>query len=105
MKRFAEKLKKKWKIDSNTDFILIMLVFSLAGMGVSVSRKYIFAVCGLSLAPTWEKILVSLILIVPLYQISTLVFALPLGQFAFFWQRQKEIGRFFRKSLRKIFLN
>ena len=34
------KLKQKWGITSNVDFTLIMLAFSLAGIGIS-SLKYI----------------------------------------------------------------
>ena len=96
-----ERLKKKWKITSNVDFILIMLVFSLAGMGVSFSRRKIFVFLHLDHAHLWVKIVVSLLLIVPLYQLSTLFFGLFLGQFPFFWERQKAIGRgILRLSLR-----
>ena len=96
---FVDKLKKKWGISNNVDFVLIMLVFSLAGMGVSFSRKRIFVLLKLTHAAWWVKILVSLILIVPLYQLSTLFFSLFFGQFPFFWERQKAIGRALRKIL------
>ena len=94
----TEKLKKKWNISNNRDFTLIMLVFSLAGLGVSFSRRRIFTWLGLNHAALGIKILLSLVLIVPLYQLSTLFFGLFLGQFNFFWERQKAIGR----SLKKI---
>ncbi len=100
---FVNKLKKKWNISSNVDFVLIILVFSLAGLGVSFSRRGIFVLLGINHAAWWLKIIVSLILIVPLYQLSTLFFGILLGQFPFFWERQKAIGRALRKIPERIF--
>lgn len=102
VKRTIQKLKQKWNITSDLDFVLIMLVFSLAGLGVSFSRHFIFALLGLEAASFGVKLTVSLLLIVPLYQLSTLVFAFPLGQFGFFWSRQKEMARFIGRSLKNI---
>ncbi len=97
-----QKLKNKWKIANNRDFTLIMITFSLAGMGVSFSRREIFVLLGLDHASLGLKILVSLLLIVPLYQLSTLFFGFFLGQFNFFWERQKAIGRALKKIPAKI---
>lgn len=99
VKQTVQKLKRRWNITSNLDFALIMVVFSLAGLGVSFSRHFIFALLGLEPSPLWIKIIVSILLIVPLYQLSTLVFALPLGQFGFFWSRQKAMARFIAKRI------
>ena len=93
IQKTVERLKKKWKIKNNLDFTLIMTVYSLAGMGVSVSRRGIFSALGLNQASLNIKILASLLLIVPLYQLSTLFFGFFLGQFDFFWARQKTIFR------------
>jgi len=95
-------LKKKWQIKSNVDFILILLVFSLAGMAVAFLRKGLFTIFGLNQAPLWEKIVLSIFIIVPLYQCSTLVFGLFLGQFDFFLQRQKTIGRSIVRFVRRF---
>jgi hypothetical protein len=103
MKETIQRLKNKWQIASNRDFVLIMLVFSLAGLGVSFSRHFIFALLGLETSSFGVKLIVSLLLIVPLYQLSTLVFAFPLGQFGFFWARQKEMARFIGRSINRAF--
>ncbi|HLD69780.1 MAG TPA: DUF6787 family protein [Candidatus Omnitrophota bacterium] len=95
--KMIQKLKNKWNITSNWDFVLIMLTFSLAGLGVSFSRREIFAVLGINHTSLGFQIFMSLLLIVPLYQLSTLFFGLFLGQFNFFWERQKAIGRALRK--------
>ena len=101
MKEMIKKLKTKWKIENNKDFILIMLVFSLAGLGVSVSRRGIFHFFGIDHTALAVRIFFWLLLIVPLYQLSTLVFALPLGQFTFFWQRQKALAKHLTKLFKK----
>ena len=100
---FVEKLKKKWNISNNVDFVLIMMVFSLAGLGVSFSRRKIFVLLGLNREPLWINIAAWLILIVPLYQLSTLFFSIFLGQFSFFWERQKTIGRAIKRIPQRIF--
>ena len=100
-----QKLKTKWKITNNWDFTLIMLVFSLAGLGVSLSRREIFTFLGIDHASLGFKIAISLLLIVPLYQLSTLFFGFFLGQFNFFWERQKAIGRALKKIPSRIFDN
>ena len=98
-----QKLKTKWKITNNWDFILIMLVFSLAGLGVSFSRREIFILLGIDHASLGFKIGISLLLIVPLYQLSTLFFGFFLGQFNFFWERQKAIARALKRIPQRIF--
>ena len=91
---FVQRLKNKWGITSNWDFFLICLVFSLAGMMVSVCRPLVFHLIGITnKTPLWIKILVYIPLIVPIYQISLILFSLPLGQFPFFWAKQKYLGR------------
>ena len=97
--KWIEHLKQKWQITNNWDFTAIMLVFSLAGMGVSFSRKRIFSLLGLNHASLGIKIIISLILIAPLYQLSTLFFGFFLGQFEFFWGRQKAIGRAIKRLI------
>lgn len=94
----VEKLKKKWNIRSNWDFLLINLVFALAGMMIVHERQPIFAWIGItSQTPLWVKILVYIPLIVPLYQLNLLIFSLPLGQFYFFWEKEKRLARFLRR--------
>lgn len=101
-KNFVNRLKEKWGISSNFDFIAIMVVFSLAGMAVSVCRKPIFAALGITRqTPFWIKTVVYIPLIVPVYQISLIIFGSLLGQFNFFWEKEKKVGRFFLKLWRR----
>ena len=99
---WVQKLKTKWGIESNRDFILIMLTFSLAGMMISFSRKPIFHVLGIEKETAlWIKILVYIPLIIPLYQVFLLFWGTVLGQFGFFWEKEKKIGRFLKQSFLK----
>ncbi|MDZ4242694.1 MAG: DUF6787 family protein [Candidatus Omnitrophota bacterium] len=100
-----ERLKRKWGIESNRDVVMIFLVFSLAGMSVSFCRRPIFAFFGVTpQAPFWLKACIYLPFVFPLYQVSLIVFGSLLGQFRFFWEKEKQLLRgmrgLFRKALR-----
>jgi len=93
---WIKKLKKKWNIDSNWDFILIMIVFSIAGMSIVYVRRPLFYVLGITAAtPFWIKFVTWLIIVFPTYQINLIIFGFLLGQFNFFWEKEKQMGRFF----------
>jgi hypothetical protein len=93
-RRVVENLKKKWGISSNLDFVLIMLSFSLAGSMISVCRKPLFALLGVKITtPFWIKTLIYVPLIPPLYQVLLMIFGTLLGQFNFFWEKEKRLGR------------
>jgi len=96
MNDIVNKLKKKWRIESNLDFVLIMLVFSLAGMAITQLRKPVFHLIGITdQTPLWIKVLIYIPLIVPLYQINLIIFGTLFGQFRFFWEKEKQMGKFF----------
>ena len=95
-----EKLKTKWNIKSNFDFILIMLVFSLAGMSIGFFRSPIFHFFGITPhTQWWIKVLVYLPLIPPIYQFNLLVYGFLFGQFDFFWEKEKRLGKFLWKAI------
>ena len=96
--KFLEHLKQKWNIATDRDLWIIMLVFSLAGMSISFFRKPIFHWLHITdHTPLWIKILVYIPLIPPIYQINLLFYGFIFGQFDFFWEKEKRIGRFFLK--------
>jgi hypothetical protein len=99
---WVQKLKTKWGIQSNFDFIMIMLAFSLAGSMISVCRPPIFHLLGITKEThLWIKILVYVPLIPPIYQVFLLFWGTILGQFEFFWEKEKKIGRFLKQSFLK----
>lgn len=92
-----ERLKKKWDIKNNFDFTMIMIVFSLAGMNVSLCRKPLFHLLGVQRETSlWIKTLVYLAFVFPTYQLSLLLYGFILGQFQFFWKKQKSLVQFIR---------
>ena len=86
------KLKHKWAINSNRDLLLICLTFSLAGICILRERPLVFHAIGIQdTAPFWLKALVYVPLIFPLYQVNLLLFGSLLGQFAFFWDKERRL--------------
>jgi len=100
VQRAIQHLKDKWAIESNWDFVLIMIVFSLAGMNVSMGRKPLFHLLGVTArTPFAIKTFLYLLFLFPMYQISLLIYGFLLGQFGFFWKKQKQLVGFIRKKL------
>ena len=86
------KLKKKWGITSTLQFALIMVVFSLAGLAITQCRAPVFHVFGLTAeTPMWLKVTVYILCVFPLYQLFLLLFGTLLGQFRFFWEKEKKM--------------
>ena len=92
--KWIGRLKSKWNIQSDRDFWLIMLTFSLAGMSIMSIRKIIFPLIGIKAStPLWVKILVYIPLFPPIYQLGLLFFGFLLGQFPFFLEKEKRLVR------------
>ena len=98
MKKWIEKLQNKWNV-SLWGFIAIMTAFSLAGMTVVRIRQPLLSLILPDQAPGWVWWVTYIILIVPMYQICLVFYGAILGQFRFFWEKEKKIilwlaGRF-----------
>lgn len=101
-KHWYLKLKERWGVNSDFQVFLIFLVFGLTGSTVVRVGGYLFQWVGLSaIQPRWVRTAVYLIFIFPLYQVLLLLYAFIFGQFAFFWQKMKKMGRMMRKLLGK----
>ena len=95
------KLKQRWGIESNMDFWLIMLVFSLSGSSVLYVRKFLFGILNISTdtVPTLVYILLYILLIVPSYYVLALAYGFIFGQFNFFYAFAKRTwGRMLPKK-------
>jgi hypothetical protein len=92
---WINRLKQRWRIDSDRDFWMIMLTFSLAGMTIMVVRRFLFPLVGITNAtPMWVKVTAYLPLAFIAYQIGLLLWGSLLGQFNFFWAWEKRMLRF-----------
>ncbi len=94
------RLKSKWNIQSNKELVLILIVFSLSGMSILPVRHAIFWIFGYtSNTPLTLKVITWLIFIFPLYQVFLLIYGLLLGQFSFFWQKEKRMIQWIRNKI------
>lgn len=100
---WIERLKTKWGIESKFSFWMIMLTFTLAGSSISQIRPLYWGLLGFTKeSPSlWVKVPTYLLLVFPTYQISLMIFGTLLGQFKFFWAKEKAMLRFFAKPFRR----
>jgi len=94
---FFNKLKKKWGITSNKQFIIILIVFALTGsFSVRIApfflenigfSKGLFKDFFWGIALYW---IVRVLIIFPIYQILLLSFGTLFFQFRFFWNFEKK---------------
>jgi hypothetical protein len=96
------RLKTKWGVKSAVRVILILIVFSLTGMTVVLARPVIFSAFGYDEStPFLIKTITYILLIFPMYQILILVYGAMLGQFAFFWEKEKKLVKLLTSPFRK----
>ena len=86
------RLKEKWGIKSNLQILLILLAFTLAGSSVVVLKNWYFSWLNFTeQTSAWIKIPAYLIFIFPAYQALLLAYGTILGQFRFFWTKEKKL--------------
>lgn len=91
---FLYKLKDKWGLQSLVQVVAVLAVFTLTGSTVVWIRKFLFEAIGFDEAtPFWLKTITYLIFIMPFYQVLLLGYGFLLGQFSFFWEKEKKLGR------------
>lgn len=90
---FLERMKQKWGLNSILQVVLILIVFAITGTTVVWARPVIFKVIGIEQASGWVKTVSYLILVFPLYQVLLLSYGFVLGQFSFFWEKEKKLAK------------
>ncbi|AHM61689.1 hypothetical protein D770_17185 [Flammeovirgaceae bacterium 311] len=91
---FLYKLKDKWGLQSMVQVVAVLAVFTLTGSTVVFIRKFLFAGLGFDEAtPFWLKTVAYLLFVMPFYQIMLLAYGFLLGQFSFFWEKEKKLAR------------
>ena len=95
------RLKTKWGVKSAVRVVLILIVFSLTGMTVVLARPVIFSAFGFDEStPFLIKTITYILLIFTMYQILILVYGAMLGQFAFFWEKEKKLVKMLTRPFR-----
>jgi hypothetical protein len=99
LKSLLNGLKEKWEIKSNFQFLIINLVFALAGSSIVLLRPLIFRLLGIS--PEWSfpvKAILYLLTVTPTYFIMLNLIAVLFGQSVFFRKfTGKVLARFYRR--------
>jgi len=90
MPAWVDRLKSKWGITSTGQVIAILITFSLAGLSITQIRPIVWKLFGFTEDTSlWIKVPTWLVMIFPTYQVMLLVFGTLLGQFRFFWAKEK----------------
>ncbi|OED37704.1 hypothetical protein AB834_01440 [PVC group bacterium (ex Bugula neritina AB1)] len=98
--KLLQNLRKKWQL-SYFDFFAVLLTFALTGMSVVWLKKPILDTVLPMGSPSWVKVIAYLSLILPLYQALLILYGTLLGQFSFFWEKEKKFLRFFFRWYKK----
>lgn len=98
---WIERLQQKWGVTSVWSVIAILLTFTFSGSTVVWLRKGLFSLLNYDgSTPFWLKTITYLVFIFPTYQALLLIYGFILGQFRFFWEKEKKL---FKWLVGKIF--
>ena len=87
-----QKLQQRWDVKSPAQVVIILLVFAATGFSVLYLKKLLLPLLGVGEETTiWIRILVSIFVILPIYQVVLLFYGTIFGQFKFFWAFEKRM--------------
>lgn len=88
---FVEKMKKRWGVESLGGLLLVLFIFSIAGMSTLYVRNFVFDWFGIGPAtPVWLEVIAWALVVFPAYQLLFLFFGFITGQFQFVWNFEKK---------------
>ncbi len=90
----VEKLKKRWKVNSAWQVLLILMVFAATGTTISKITDPVLGFLGADSLKSWQYVIAYILIILPIYNVTLLVFGTLVGQFEFFLNFEK---RFFSR--------
>ena len=91
-------LKERWGVGP-WGVIAILLAFALTGTTVVWIKTPILDAILPANSPTWTRWVTYLLVVFPLYQIMLLAYGALLGQFSFFWKKEKALGRWIVRTI------
>jgi len=94
---WMEKLKRRWKLDSIFQVVVVLVVFACTGFTVLFIKKPILHFLVGARGDSTAASVIYYLLILPLYNIILLAYGFLFGQFRFFWEFEK---RFFDRIFR-----
>ena len=88
-----KKLKERWRVNSNKQIFIILLVFAITGFSSLQLAKPFLSLIGIpeTFEPHWLYRVLRLLLIFPIYQVILVFIGYIFGQFSFFWEFEKKM--------------
>jgi len=88
-----EKLKKRWKVKSDWDVLIIFIVFALAGSTSLYIKQPVFLLLDIQkdLLPLFDFILIYILVVNPSYLLLLLFWGFVFRKWTFFWNFEKKI--------------
>jgi hypothetical protein len=85
--------KERWKIKSNWQVFVIIVVFAITGSSAAYLSKPILSLFGIvkGNVSNWLYYPLYILLIFPVYQLLLVSFGFIFGQFTFFWAFEKKM--------------
>ena len=93
-----ETLKKKWGV-SGIRFVLIICVFAIGGSLTGYLAKRIMPFMAISQTALYWAVYIAMVTV--LWPFCVLVVSVLFGQFRFFWEYEKKLGRLISGKKRK----
>ena len=95
---YFNRLKDKWAVESNLQFVIIFVVFAITGSSSVKIAKPLMELIGVEIT-AFEDIfmgtelywLLRVVIVFPIYQILLLFYGTIFFQFKFFWKFEKKI--------------
>lgn len=90
--KFLSNLKKKWKITSNLQLVIILVVFAITGsLSLYITQPVLnFIGANPEFFGKWYTPF-RIIIIFPIYQVLIIIIGTIFGQFDFFWSLEKKM--------------
>ena len=90
-----DKLKSRWGIESTFQVIVILIVFACTGFTALYAREFVFDLLGVTNEfPFWQRALIWIVTILPLYNLFLYIYGTIFGQRKFFTLfLKKTLGR------------
>lgn len=80
-----DKLKSRWGIESTSQVIVILIVFACTGFTALYAREFVFDLLGVTdELPFWQRALIWVVTILPLYNLFLYIYGTIFGQREFF---------------------
>lgn len=95
------KLKARWGVETNSQVVVILIVFSLTGFSTLYAHNFIDYLLGVNNdTQLWIKIIIFLFLVMPIFSLLLFIWGTLLGQRKFVTEFLKyKIGLLFRKKI------